>query len=141
MCGVGVWITIAWLAPSVEAIDTATAKNAGADTVAGVSRPPAWIENVAGTRALTEPPPEEPPPPEGEAPPVGRVVLPAPVLAAPELALEAADAVVDVVAAPEAAVLDAEVVALAGAVLEELELPQAAIASERTGVRVTSRRR
>jgi hypothetical protein len=140
VCGVGVRIKIWWPLLSAESIDTATARNAGADTVAGVSLPPAWIENVAGTRALTEPPPEDPPPPEGEAPPVGRVV-PAGELKEPELAVEPADAVAEVVEVFAAVVLDVEVVAVAGPVLEVLEPPHAASATDRTGSRARSSRR
>ncbi len=58
----------------------------------GFSCPPARIENVAGTRALTEPPPEAPPPPEGEAPPVGRVV---PEAVEPVDAVDLVDVAVD----------------------------------------------
>ncbi len=139
MCGVGVRSTIRWPLLSAEAIDTATARNAGADTVLGVSFPPAWIENVAGTRALTEPP-EDPLPPESEAPPVGRVV-PAAELEEPEPAVEPADVVADVVAVLEAAVLEVTVLPVPGAVLGLLEPPHARSASDRTGSMAASSRR
>jgi hypothetical protein len=42
--------------PSPERTVTRTARKAGADTDGGSSEPPARIENVAGTRALTDPP-------------------------------------------------------------------------------------
>ena len=56
--------------PSPETTVSATARNAGADTVAGLT-PLAWTVNVAGTRALLDPPagfltlvPGELPPPD-----------------------------------------------------------------------------
>lgn len=146
MCGVGVRSTIRWLALSLESIVTCTARKAGADTVRGVSVPPARIENDAGTRALTEPPPEDRLRPDGDAPPVGRVVPDAGPWVDAELAEEPADdvGVPDAVAVPDAlvdAVLEVELVAVAAAVLvalDELEPPQAA-SSEMTGRRATTR--
>jgi hypothetical protein len=56
VCGVGVWTTTLWAFPSPEETVTETARNAGAETVAGLTAPPDWITNDAGTRALLDPP-------------------------------------------------------------------------------------
>jgi hypothetical protein len=40
----------------VELTVTSTARNAGAETVDGISRPPDPIANVAGTRTFVDPP-------------------------------------------------------------------------------------
>lgn len=56
MCGVGVWTTTLCALPSPEETVTETARNAGAETVAGLTAPLDWITNVAGTRALLDPP-------------------------------------------------------------------------------------
>jgi hypothetical protein len=42
--------------PSPDETVTETARNAGAETVAGLTTPPEWITNDAGTRALLDPP-------------------------------------------------------------------------------------
>jgi hypothetical protein len=54
---------------------TITARNAGADTVAGETRPPALSVNVAGTRTWIDPPAGLVVVPAGEAPPLAGVLV------------------------------------------------------------------
>ena len=69
-----------WAFPSREIIVNCTARKAGEDTVGGSSLSPARMMNVAGTRALVEPP-EVPAPVVGPVVPPGLVGLVVAVLA------------------------------------------------------------
>ncbi len=123
--------TMTWCAlPSPELTVTRTARNAGAETVCGSSRPPDRIENVAGTRTFVEPPvccrfpwPRLEPPPLTGAPPLAGAVVVWPPWAdvVPDAVVVGALVVVDPLVAPPAVVVvavPAPVGDVAGAVLD-----------------------
>lgn len=123
---------------------TSTARNAGAETVEGISRPPDPIANVAGTRTLVDPPfwlfffwaelPPTPAPPLAwlvvvvervvEAAAVGEVVDDSPVVEDVDVGCVGAGAVLGDVLAEVEAVVECE------------EPPQPPI-DKKTGIRPT----
>jgi hypothetical protein len=137
----------------VELTVTRTARNAGAETVEGISRPPDPTANVAGTRTFVDPPfwlfflcPDPPPTP---APPLaGLVVVVDRVVVAAAVGEVVDDSPVGEVVDDSPVVEDddvgcvgagavlGEVLADVWAVLECEELPQPAIA-KKMGIRLT----
>jgi hypothetical protein len=89
----------------------ATARNAGAETVAGVSRPPLPSLKLAGTRALVGPLLEPPRARERPAPPVGAAGAEGFVVAVEDAASEAV--AVEAVMVPEEGVVAAGAVVVA----------------------------
>jgi hypothetical protein len=75
-------IVTACVVEAAELIRTATARNVGAETCEGESAPEARRVKMAGTRALTAPPPEaELPPPDPGPRPAPPLPLPLPLAA------------------------------------------------------------
>lgn len=128
----------------MELTVTRTARNAGAETVEGISRPPDPTANVAGTRTFVDPPfwlfflcPEPPPTP---APPLaGLVVVVDRVVVAAAVGEVVDDSPVvedDDVGCVGAGAVLGDVLAEVWAVLECEELPQPPIA-KKMGIRLT----
>lgn len=106
---------------------TITARNAGADTVAGVTRPPALSVNVAGTRTWIDPAAGFVLVRAGDAPPLAGVLVALGLVVWDAVVLLAAVVLGGAAAVDEAAVVAAALAAVL--VLDECDSPHPASAS------------